>query len=97
MQNNGPAGASSGDHTHVIFLKSQVRAQRYARVCDGLGVWMQVALSGDQRSVPGDLAEHVDRDTGVGHPSKAGVTQVVTAQMLVAEVGDDLIPVGRVA
>jgi hypothetical protein len=58
---------------------------------------MQVALSGDQRSVPGDLAEHVDRDTGVGHPSKAGVTQVVTAQMLVAEVGDDLIPVGRVA
>jgi hypothetical protein len=45
--------------------------------------------------MPGDLPEHVDWDTGIGHPGKAGVAQVVTAQMLVAELGDDLVPVGR--
>ena len=38
----------------------------------------------------------MDRDTGVGHPGKAGVPQVVSARMLVAELGDDLVPVSRV-
>jgi hypothetical protein len=55
---------------------------------------VEIALGGDQRSVPGDLPEHMDRDTGIGHPGEAGVAQVVTAQMLVAELGDDLVPVG---
>ncbi len=73
-----------------------MRAQRGSRIRDGLDVWVEIALGGDQRSVPGDLPEHVDRDTGIGHPSKAGVAEVVTAQMLVAELGDDLIPVGCV-
>ena len=43
---------------------------------------MQVALGGDQRSVPGDLPQHMDGNTGVGHPGQAGVPQVVTAQMI---------------
>jgi hypothetical protein len=73
-----------------------VGAQRDARVCDGLGIGVRVALGGDQRSVPGDLPEHVDRHTGIGHPGKAGVAQVVSAQMLVTELSDDLVPVGRV-
>jgi hypothetical protein len=34
---------------------------------------VEIALGGDQRSVPGDLREHMDRDTGIGHPSKTGV------------------------
>ena len=65
----------------------QVRAQRGACVRDGLGVRVEIALGGDQRSVPGDLPEHMDRDTGIGHPGKTGVAEVVTAQMLVAELG----------
>src|SRR5262245_2285482 len=73
-------------------FKSQVCAQRYTRVCDGLGVRVQVALGGDQRSVPSDLPEHMDRHTGIGHPGQAGVPQVVTAQMLVAKLGDHLVP-----
>jgi hypothetical protein len=45
---------------------------------------------------PAIFREHMDRDTGIGHPSKGGVAEVVTAQMLVAELGDDLVPVGCV-
>jgi hypothetical protein len=74
-----------------------VRAQHDACVRDGLGIGVQVTLGGDQRAVPGDLPEHADRDTSVGHPGKPGVPQVVTAQMLIAELGDHLIPMGRVA
>ena len=66
------------------------------RVCDGLGVWTQIALGGHQRSVPGDLPEHVDRHTGIGHPGKGGAAQVVTAQVFVTELCHDLVPVGRV-
>lgn len=39
----------------------------------------------------------MDRNADVGHPGQAGVAQVVAAQMLVAQVGDDLVPVGCVA
>jgi hypothetical protein len=35
--------------------------------------------------MPGDLAQHVDRDPGVGHPGQAGVPEIVTAQVVVAE------------
>jgi hypothetical protein len=79
----GPSGAQMG-------------TERSPRVRDRLRVWVQIALGGDQRSVTGDLPEHVDRDTGVGHPGKARVPQVMAAQMLIAELDDDLIPVGRV-
>jgi len=41
----------------------------------GLGVGVQGALGGDQRAVPGDLPEHVDGDTLIGHPGKASVAQ----------------------
>jgi hypothetical protein len=57
---------------------------------------MEISLGGDQRAVPGDLPRHMDGNSRVGHPGQAGVPQVVTAQMLVAELGDDLVPVGRV-
>jgi hypothetical protein len=77
-------------------IRRQVCAQRGPSVRDGLGVRVEIALGGDQRSVPGNLPEHMDRDTGIGHPSKAGVAEVVTTQMLVAELGDDLVPVGRI-
>jgi hypothetical protein len=86
----GPLGSR-----RAVF-KRKVGAQRGPSVRDGLGVWMQVALGGDQRSVPGDLPEHVDRDTGIGHPGKAGVAQAVTAQVLVPEPCHDLVPVSRV-
>ena len=36
------------------------------------------------------------RDTGIGDPRQAGVAEVVTTQMLVAELSDDLVPVGGV-
>jgi hypothetical protein len=74
-----------------------VRAERSSRIRDVLGVRVQVTLGGNQRSVPGDLPEDVDRNADVGHPGQAGVAQVVAAQMLVAQVGDDLVPVRRVA
>jgi hypothetical protein len=78
-------------------IRRQVHAERSSRIRDGLGVGVQVTLGGNQRSVPGDLPEDVDRNADVGHPGQAGVAQVVAAQMLVAQVGDDLVPVGRVA
>jgi hypothetical protein len=57
---------------------------------------VQVALGGDRRAVTGDLPEHVDRYTSISHPGRASVAQVVAAQMFVAELGDDLVPVGGV-
>jgi hypothetical protein len=38
-------------------IRRQVRAQRGASVRDGLGVRVQVALGGDQRTMSSDLAE----------------------------------------
>jgi hypothetical protein len=46
--------------------------------------------------VPGDLAEHVPRDTSVGHPRQAGVAEPVAAQVLEPERRDNLVPVGGV-
>src|SRR5215831_11636953 len=63
------------------LFKSQVGAQCGPCVRDGLGVWMQVALGGDQRSVPGHLPGNVDRHTGIGHPGEAGVAQVVSLRL----------------
>jgi hypothetical protein len=57
---------------------------------------MQVPLCGHQRSVAGDLAQHVDLHARVRHPCQAGVPQIVTHEVLVAQLLDDLVPVGRV-
>ena len=47
--------------------------------------------------MPGDEAEDVDRDAGVGHPGKSGVPQAVPDEVLVTEFVDDGVPVGGVA
>ena len=75
----------------------QVSTERGSRIRDGLGVRVQLALGSDQRAVPGDLPEHVDRDPCIGHPGKTGVAQIVPAQTLVSELDDDLVPMRGVA
>jgi hypothetical protein len=57
---------------------------------------VQVPLSGGQRSVPGDLPQHVNVNAGVGQPCEAGGPQVVPAEVLVAQLGNHLIPVRRI-
>ena len=47
--------------------------------------------------MPGDLAQDVYGDAGVGQPGQSGVAEPVSAEVFVAEVGDDLVPVGGVA
>jgi hypothetical protein len=47
--------------------------------------------------VPGDATENVDGNACVGHPTQSGVAQAVAAHALVAEFGDDFVPVGGVA
>lgn len=74
----------------------QVFRQQERGIGDRLLVGMQVALSGGERAMSGDLAQVVDRYSGVGHPGQAGVPQAVTAEVFEAEFGDDVIPVGRV-
>ncbi len=74
-----------------------MRAERGPSVGDGLVVRVQVPLCGDQRSVTGDLAQNVYEHACISHPGQAGVAQIMTAKMLIAEGGDDLIPMGRIA
>nr|WP_229879788.1 hypothetical protein [Streptomyces daghestanicus] len=47
--------------------------------------------------MPRDASQDVDRDSRVGEPGEAGVPEVVAAQVFVAKLGDDVVPVGRVA
>jgi hypothetical protein len=37
--------------------------------------------------VPGDTAQDVDRNAGVGHPSQSGVAQAMTAQVVISAAG----------
>lgn len=64
---------------------------------DLLYVGMQVALGGGQGSVAGDASQDVYLDSGVGEPGRSRVPEVVAAQVLVAEFGDHVVPVGGVA
>jgi len=48
-------------------------AERGSRVRDRLRVRVRVALGWLPAAMPGNLPEHVDWDTGIGHPGKAGV------------------------
>src|SRR5699024_2453891 len=43
-----------------------------------------------------DLLQHVQRDTSIGHPCRAGVSESVTGEAWLAELGDDVVPVRRV-
>ena len=70
--------------------------QGVARIGDGPLVRVQIQLSGGQRAVPGEFPQDVHRDAGISHPGQPGVPQVMPQQVLVAELGDDFIPVGRV-
>src|SRR5215469_15237852 len=79
------------------LTRRQVRAQRGSGGRDGLVVRVQIALRGDQRAVPGDLPEHVDWDSRIGHPGQACMPKIVPSLMLVAELVDDFVPVRRVA
>jgi hypothetical protein len=47
--------------------------------------------------VSGDLPQDVDGDASISHPGQSGMAQAVTAELLVPEALDDLIPVGGVA
>lgn len=49
-----------------------------------------------ERPVAGDLPEHVDGHTCIRHPGEAGVAEIVTPEVLVAELGNDLVPVSGV-
>lgn len=40
----------------------------------------------------GDPPQDVDLDTGVGKPGQTGVPEIVAARVLVAELGDHVIP-----
>lgn len=55
-------------------------------------VGVQVALGGGQGSVAGDASQDVHLDSGVGEPGQSGVPEVVAAQLLVAELGDHIVP-----
>jgi hypothetical protein len=58
---------------------------------------VQIALHGGQRSVSGDLAEHVDADPDISHPRQPRVPQIVSAKVLIPQPDHHLIPVGGVA
>lgn len=45
--------------------------EQVARIDDRLPVGVQIALGRCQRSVPGDLAEDVYRNAGIGHPRQS--------------------------
>ena len=72
-------------------------AERVASGSDGPLVRVQVALGGGDRAVAGDDAQDVDPDACVGHPGQPGVPQAVSAEVLVAELHDDVVPVSGVA
>jgi hypothetical protein len=44
-----------------------------------------------------DLAHDVHLDPGIGDPGESCVPEVMAAHVLVAELGDDVVPVGDVA
>ena len=86
----GPLGSE-----RTIF-DSQVSAQRLPSRHDGLSIRMQVTLCRDQRSMTGNLAEHVNRDARVSHPRQAGVAKIMTPKMLVTKSSYHLVPMGRI-
>jgi hypothetical protein len=56
--------------------------------------WVQVALGGCERPVPGDLLQVVHGHAGVGEPGQRGVPKVVPPQVFIA---DYLVPRGGVS
>jgi hypothetical protein len=41
--------------------------------------------------VAGDLPQHMQGQSGIGHPGQAGMTQAVALELFVAEFGDDVV------
>jgi hypothetical protein len=78
-------------------FREEVGAEGVAGADDGLQVGVEVALGGVQGAVPGDQPQDVQGDSGIGHPRKSGVAQIVASQVLVAEVAYDVVPVCGVA
>ena len=57
-----------------------------------LAIWVQIALRRAQISVPGDLPKDMNGHAGISHPCQPGVPQAVTLELVVAKLGDDLVP-----
>nr|WP_246363545.1 hypothetical protein [Nonomuraea rhodomycinica] len=74
----------------------EMGAQGVARRHEGVAVQGEIALSGGQGPVTGDLPQHVHRAPGIGHPGETGVAEIVPAEVFVAELRHDLVPVGSV-
>lgn len=74
-----------------------MRGECCACGCDLVYVRVEVALGGGQGAVAGDPSQDIDLDSRVGEPGQSGVPEVVAAQVLVAEFGDHVVPVGGVA
>jgi hypothetical protein len=47
--------------------------------------------------MPSDDPQDVDGNAGVSHPGEPGVAESVAAELLEAEFGDNVVPVGRIA
>lgn len=71
-------------------LRREMRAERYPGRGDGLIVWVEISLRGDQRAVAGDLPQDVNGYPGVGHPGQSGVPEIVSSQVFVSELGQCL-------
>src|SRR5712672_1665180 len=54
---------------------------------------MQVLLGRHQRAMPGDLPQDLCRHASVSHPCQSGMTQVMTPQVAMSELGYHVVPV----
>jgi hypothetical protein len=82
----------SDDPELGTILGPQVLRQQLTCTRNRLAIRVQVTLRRAQVSVAGDLPEYMDGHAGVSHPRQPGVPQAVTLELLVAKLGDDLVP-----
>jgi hypothetical protein len=67
-------------------------AQRLGRFLERASIWVEAALCRRQRTVPGNLPEHVDRNSRVGHPGQARMAEIVAHQLLVPKLAGHIVP-----
>jgi hypothetical protein len=72
--------------------RPQEGRQRVAGSADRGQIRVQTSLCRADRTATGDLAKDVYGNPGIGHPGQAGVTETVSAQVLVPERRHDLVP-----